>query len=471
MLNFINRQSRLVKALLAGWCFAILLGAFFSNTYIATQGAIKRISAEREGLSDVSVLFGVLHDLAKLQQLLASGSQTEGFIDKTQSLINSIQGRLDSAPYFQSERPKDQGLPLRIIWTDHLKIISKDPGVRHLQRVREMVETMRSAIVSVANHSGLILDPDLDTYYLMDAVVISLPEVISLLSEAGIIIQKSVIEDRPLSGEEFFSLSLFSKMLEKEIAQRLIKSVGVYSDEARKSGGAGDNLASAAHIAAHDHAVKVDRLIKITSVRAGNIYNQEIVDAYDEIMDATLDIQGQMAREFDAVLYKKILLHKKRMQLGALRSFIITGFLLLFIVILLRSQADASRIADQSVLIDEALDIGGIAVWEKNLLTGRFWVSLQFKKMIGYEGDDLADQEMIFESILSPDDLAHLKECGVRARAGEDLFSENVWHIKHRDGSTIKTNSRIICRKPAGQKLGRIVGIVSAGPLPQGPQG
>jgi PAS domain S-box-containing protein len=51
----------------------------------------------------------------------------------------------------------------------------------------EVRERLRAAVIEAVNHVGdqsnLILDPDLDTYYLMDAVVLRLPEAQSLLAD------------------------------------------------------------------------------------------------------------------------------------------------------------------------------------------------------------------------------------------------------------------------------------------------
>ena len=45
--------------------------------------------------------------------------------------------------------------------------------------------------VHVGDTSNLILDPDLDTYYLMDATLLKLPEIQKVLSEIRLISQKS----------------------------------------------------------------------------------------------------------------------------------------------------------------------------------------------------------------------------------------------------------------------------------------
>jgi diguanylate cyclase (GGDEF)-like protein len=61
------------------------------------------------------------------------------------------------------------------------KVLSEinSPGYNRV----ETVEVAKHLISSLADHSNLILDPDLDTYYLMDATVLRVPELLELSSE------------------------------------------------------------------------------------------------------------------------------------------------------------------------------------------------------------------------------------------------------------------------------------------------
>src|SRR5205807_8698769 len=49
----------------------------------------------------------------------------------------------------------------------------------------EVMNALQALIAHVGDTSNLILDPDLDSYYLMDATLLKLPEVEDLLVQAG----------------------------------------------------------------------------------------------------------------------------------------------------------------------------------------------------------------------------------------------------------------------------------------------
>lgn len=58
------------------------------------------------------------------------------------------------------------------------------PG-RHRGRHDRLTTGLRSLIADVSDTSKLILDPDLDTYYVMDAFLLREPDVIDRLARLG----------------------------------------------------------------------------------------------------------------------------------------------------------------------------------------------------------------------------------------------------------------------------------------------
>jgi signal transduction histidine kinase/DNA-binding response OmpR family regulator/HAMP domain-containing protein len=68
----------------------------------------------------------------------------------------------------------------------------------HLQ----LLADIRALISHVGDTSNLILDPDLDSYYLMDAILLKLPEAADLSGQARMHGRKSLAADQPLTAEE-----------------------------------------------------------------------------------------------------------------------------------------------------------------------------------------------------------------------------------------------------------------------------
>lgn len=69
-----------------------------------------------------------------------------------------------------------------------------DPETRDFQHGR-MIESIRDLINQIGDESYLILDPDLDTYYMMDAILLKIPESQSLLSQIRLL-SKTAIKRR-----------------------------------------------------------------------------------------------------------------------------------------------------------------------------------------------------------------------------------------------------------------------------------
>jgi signal transduction histidine kinase/CheY-like chemotaxis protein/HPt (histidine-containing phosphotransfer) domain-containing protein len=67
---------------------------------------------------------------------------------------------------------------------------------------RQLLAEIRALSVHAGNTSNLILDPDLDSYYLMDAVLLKLPQSQDLLAQARLLGKKSIVTGKTPTMEE-----------------------------------------------------------------------------------------------------------------------------------------------------------------------------------------------------------------------------------------------------------------------------
>jgi hypothetical protein len=77
----------------------------------------------------------------------------------------------------------------------------------------QLLQDVQALIARVRDTSNLILDPELDSYYLMDAVLLRLPEAAQLSGRARIQGKKSLAGDRPLSGPDKESFTGLAALL------------------------------------------------------------------------------------------------------------------------------------------------------------------------------------------------------------------------------------------------------------------
>lgn len=457
MLDLINTKSHLVKIFMGIWLFIILSAVFVSPSYIASRESLKRIDNERAGLQSASVLVGMLFNLTELQQILSHEFPDEDTLQKAQAVLDHLIEDVSAHRYFSETWPPNEAVSLRVRMEDDLHVIRKDPGLRHQSRIRGLISHTRTAIIAVANNSGLVLDPYLDTYYLTDATVISLPEIINLLSETEVLLNKVSGQSEDQSQKDSFSLYMAGQSLEREIVGRLSYSVDIYSKEKRKLYKSGYIAPTQAQILTNEFIDRVRPEVEKITTRSAQYGD------FTLLRKRAYDLQQKLSEDLLEALSEKRQKAGRELQRGFLQSAIIALICVWAVILVLKARGDSARLRDQSLLIEQILDTAGIAVWEKNLATGEFWTSGHFKRMIGYEDDPLSNKEIIFEAILSAQDLDDLKSLGLRARAGEDILTDVIWSLRRKDGQIIKVGSRIACRSASKERRGCIVGILTAG--------
>jgi PAS domain S-box-containing protein len=80
-----------------------------------------------------------------------------------------------------------------------------------------LIADIRSLIVVVGNTSNLILDPDLDSYYTMDAVLLKLPENQDLLARTRMLGERIIVQ-RAFSADDKVQLTISSGLLRSNIS-------------------------------------------------------------------------------------------------------------------------------------------------------------------------------------------------------------------------------------------------------------
>jgi PAS domain S-box-containing protein len=90
--------------------------------------------------------------------------------------------------------------------------VNPDDDNRLQQDYHQFIAHIRELIAHVGDTSNLILDPDLDSYYLMDAVLLKLPEAQDLLTQLQFL-GEEVVNRRFLSAEQKEQLAVLRRLL------------------------------------------------------------------------------------------------------------------------------------------------------------------------------------------------------------------------------------------------------------------
>jgi signal transduction histidine kinase/DNA-binding response OmpR family regulator len=195
----------------------------------------------------------------------------------------------------------------------------------------QLLEDVRALIAQVRDTSNLILDPELDSYYLVDAVLLRLPEAAHFSAEARILGKKTLAANQALDGlekEQFTRLAALRRANLEATRSGLGVALGSRSAEALRP-----RLEAPleAHVAAADRfleALDRDVVRPATPAVPAAVYD----DLAREDLEKDLALWEGVSRELDGLLRARIhsLTRKTRLIEGfAVLALLVVGYLLL----------------------------------------------------------------------------------------------------------------------------------------------
>ncbi len=177
-----------------------LTAVALAPTYFILQGFSQRISfssLERDGITYQRPLMALMDGLTKHQLLTKRLKEGDTSL---QSELNSLQDEIEKT--ITSLEQIDQNLAERLQFTAEglSKRNRSSANTHNLRRewndlksstqaqsiYSSLSQTIQTMIVHVGDTSNLILDPDLDSYYLMDALVVAIPTIQQRLANLAI---------------------------------------------------------------------------------------------------------------------------------------------------------------------------------------------------------------------------------------------------------------------------------------------
>src|SRR5207244_1397593 len=104
-------------------------------------------------------------------------------VDQAFTTLRALADELGPALQYSAQDPDQQkraGVPLTNLlqaWQELKRSADQLPPEEVAARHAELLVKVRGLIAYIGNTSELILDPELDSYYLMDAMLVGLPQV------------------------------------------------------------------------------------------------------------------------------------------------------------------------------------------------------------------------------------------------------------------------------------------------------
>ncbi len=239
------------------------------------------------------------------------GRRLRGEIDKTIGALEREELRTGKTLEFTSEglkirkRDGNSAADLRREWDGIKTDISKLKGSEADTRVARVIEIIMTMIAHLGDTSNLILDPDLDSYYLMDASLAALPNLARRLSD----LQTRVISmnEDPMNAVE---ITLLARRAAEDDLGRAEKNVDTALAEDEKFHGRLESLTELrTGITSLKHVVE-------GSLKAVNKGDADSDVQLADAIDKTFATQKLVSEQLELLLNKRIATFRYQKTLG-----------------------------------------------------------------------------------------------------------------------------------------------------------
>lgn len=236
ILNNISVRNRMLLSVVT---LVISLLIAMSQAYHSIHSSVEFSSYEVKGNQLIRPLASVLNDAADLRVILSLGregrpvaepvARLAGEIDKHLQRVSESYADVGDALQFTDEGLASRSrshlaLPLVINkWEGLKRLVTADPAGDHDAAVLGFIADLRGMIAHAGDTSNLILDPDLDSYYLMDITLLVMPQTMDRLSQIGSSVYAWLGEGADRSQQ--VEAAVYARMLSESDIDRAVADV------------------------------------------------------------------------------------------------------------------------------------------------------------------------------------------------------------------------------------------------------
>ncbi len=253
--------------------------------------------------------------LAGQKDLQGQMAEVEGKVDAALKDLQTVDSQLGSVLQFTSE-----GLAKRK--RDHCRwdILSKEWETLKTGLAAESVEDsdkahthltgdVRTMITHAGDTSNLILDPDLDSYYLMDATLLSLPQTQDRLANIEML-GDDVLGSAKISDGQRIQLAVAAALLKEADLDRTMGDLQTSLNEDQNFNGTSEALQRNLPLAGKEYSKANEALIglmrKIVDAPDTPVSKAEFAAAAGEARKASFELWRTGVNELDVLLQKRI---------------------------------------------------------------------------------------------------------------------------------------------------------------------
>ena len=286
-----NRHPSRVVALVV--CGVIIVGAFgavLRQTWQGTSVDREVVASARSGVTYLHPLTGLIGELVEAQSAAVRGTQVDAAGVRTALAAVETQDRESGRAFGSEARFAELKNRVEVI-------LAQGPrGREAFDAYSDVVALTVVLIRQIGDNSSLSRDPDLDSYYLMDAATIRLPDAMVLAGKASDLVV--LAGDKELSGEDAIKAAVARHGVAdaaEEVSKGLNKSVDA---TARTQLGA--NIAQ--RLDAFRAAVDAFAPPTMLEDLAGTVNAADLAAAARQVFATALPLSHRLLGELDALL-------------------------------------------------------------------------------------------------------------------------------------------------------------------------
>lgn len=183
----------------------ILLYLFVQETNVSVDFAQKELYGDDYLITTRKLLDNVTQHSLAVMRSRSYGLDSKGSIVSIQEKIDQDMKALHAIEKKYGNDFKGSDLKVSKLtnkWNEAKSQFFKGSVDEELERYSGVVTELRDFITYIGNESNLILDPDLDTYYIMDTTLLKHPNISDLLTQLQLLTQKIAGGDKITADEK-----------------------------------------------------------------------------------------------------------------------------------------------------------------------------------------------------------------------------------------------------------------------------
>ncbi len=162
-----------------------------------------------------------------------------GGLDSVQSTVNAAFDELEEvdAKYGKSkgfDESTKRIADLKTAWKSLSQGVSAMSHTQSMKAHDDLIANLRSVITYIGDYSNLILDPDLDSYYLMDVTLLKVPSMVDNIYKLQVLVE-DVLLRKAVTAQEKTDITVLSGLISTDLAAIRSDHDVTYKNTADKS--------------------------------------------------------------------------------------------------------------------------------------------------------------------------------------------------------------------------------------------